>query len=259
MGEVISKNAAAEDILSDLKTTLEKATARKGVWQSEAERILRPTVVLADEIDVELQAMTAATTRLRNALEVCDDEADALLAKSYDEIYNTLDRPGTGSDPVLDLMYPGGFTAYSGADIDEQPVLMHMLARLLERNLHPAIPPASAAAYAASIRDSATKLRDAVQALAGPTAELKMLHRMRGTTARTGQVQLARLKRSWKSMGKSEADIHGVIPDRPRVRKSRGGDGAAPADPATPATGPATPEAIPGEVPDEMELAMRML
>src|SRR5262245_39743262 len=80
-------------------------------------------------------------------------------------------------------MFPGGSSAYTAAPVEEQPILMNLLARLLDRNLHPAIPPASAAAYVVSIRDAATKLRDAVQALAGPSAELNDLVSRRGRDA----------------------------------------------------------------------------
>jgi hypothetical protein len=218
MGEVISKQAAVEDILADVHATLANAAVRGGVWHADAERMLRPAANLAHEVDRDLAATTVTVVGATRVLEVRDDESDDLLARIYDEIYNLLGRPGAGSDPVFELLFPGGSTTYRETPTQEQPIVMLMLARLLDRNLHPKIPPATAAAYATEIRASATALRDAVHALAAPAAEAKMLETMRATTARSGQVHLARLKKMWKAQGMSEADIHAVIPDRPRKK-----------------------------------------
>lgn len=224
MGEVITKQAAVEDIAADLDTTLVNAAARGGMWAKFAEEMVRPSVDLLAEIELEVTATSAAVTRLTQDVEVRDDEADALLAAGYDEIYNLAGRPG--NDVILSLLYPGGSSAYTGAATAEQPVHMNMLARLLERRLHPAIPADRALAMAAEVRVAARRLREAVQALAGPAAELAMLTTMRSVLARAGQVQLVRLKRTWKGQGASEADIHQVIPDRPRPRKPKGAGSA---------------------------------
>jgi hypothetical protein len=92
---------------------------------------------------------------------------------------------------------------------------MVLLAELLESNLHPKLA-ATATARAAEIRAAATSLEAALDAARKPRAKVRLFERVLTSIARTAHIELAKLKRYWKSEGLSEADIHAVIPDRPR-------------------------------------------
>jgi hypothetical protein len=48
---------------------------------------------------------------------------------------------------------------------------------------------------------------------------LRQLQRAKTAVAQSARMQLAQLKRIYKAEGFSEADIHSVIPDRPRSTK----------------------------------------
>jgi len=55
-----------------------------------------------------------------------------------------------------------------------------------------------------------------IDAVRGPQARVKLLERVRTALARGAQRELSRLKRIYQANDLSEADIHKVIPDRPR-------------------------------------------
>jgi hypothetical protein len=221
MGEVISKTAAAADILADLDATLANARARGGALQEDAERMLAPSLALAREVEAERVALAGTLASSEALVAHLDREADAVVARLYDEAYNLVGRPGNGSDPVFALLFPNGSSTYRTVPVSEQPRRMRMLARLLERNLHSGIPAVLTSAWAGAVRESARRLRAALDELEDHETEDLLLDAMRSTTARSGQVHLARLKRLWRSRGMSEADVHRLIPDRPRPRRHR--------------------------------------
>ena len=59
----------------------------------------------------------------------------------------------------------------------------------------------------------------AIEAARRPVARVAQLSRLRTALGRSAYVALSRLKRRWLSDGHSEADVHRLIPDRPRKKK----------------------------------------
>jgi hypothetical protein len=214
MGEVIRKDAAALDILLDGKATLRNARERGGELQRLAEEKLPNTLALADNVAERLRAAKEAAAPLVAALEVQNERADALLGRVSDDIWNIVGRPA--SDPALDILFPGGVTYYADGDVTEQPERMDILVELLGSGVHPHLPADRAAAMAAEVADAAGTLRAKVDAARPAQLRITLLSRVHGALARTAQLQLAALKRMYKASGVSEADIHKVIPDRPR-------------------------------------------
>jgi multidrug resistance efflux pump len=116
---------------------------------------------------------------------------------------------------------------------------MDLLAELLESHIHPRLALDQAKAHAKAIRASAKQLRAAVDTLAAPNERVELLQRVRRALASVAQADLTSLKRLYKNEHFSQADIHGVIPDRPA---SAGRSKAAPVGPSMPG-GPGAPTA----------------
>jgi hypothetical protein len=66
----------------------------------------------------------------------------------------------------------------------------------------------------------ADPLRYVVDGFTQPRVRLQQLQRAKTTIAQSGQMELAHLKRLYKAQGFSEADIHRVFPNRPRLKKA---------------------------------------
>jgi hypothetical protein len=213
MGEVIRKSAAAAEIMADVRTSLANARARGGDWRSLAEAKLAALIPLVDTVEARLRAAEAELVPLRAAVQARDDEADRLLGRISDEIWNEVGRPAT--DPALSILFPNGIAYYAEGSEQAQPARMDLLAELLEASLHPHLPADTAKAHAQAIRASATSLREAVDAAAEPSARVELLTRIRRALASNAQTELASLKRLYRGDHHSEADIHSVIPDRP--------------------------------------------
>lgn len=218
MGEVIRKDAAAADILADANTTLTRAVARGGTWQSAAEARLGPVVTLAASVDGRRKAAVEEFGPVSARLDAADDVADKLLGRISDDIWNLLGRPG--NDPALDILFPGGVSYYTDGDVTEQPGRMLLLAELLESGIHPRLEAARAHAFAAELRSSAAELQTHVSASLPIRLRVQLTEKMHFATARAAHAALVNLKRSWKADGQSEAEIHTVIPDRPGARKA---------------------------------------
>ena len=214
MGEVIRRNAAIGDIINDVRTTLTNARARDEEWSAPAEGQLAAVLSLLDGLATEHQAAEAQATSLKARLKAADNQADDLLGRVHDDIWNLVGRPGAGYDPYLAVLFPSGASYYAQGDTDEQPARMHLLAELLVSAAHPKIPAAEGEKFAGEIRDGAATLEKVVEELRLPLARLQGLEKMRTAVVRAAQIQLAALKRLYKAKGMSEADIHQVIPDR---------------------------------------------
>jgi pyruvate/2-oxoglutarate dehydrogenase complex dihydrolipoamide acyltransferase (E2) component len=234
MGEVIRKSASAEDIVADVRTTLTNARAKGGVFMTLAEERLAGLMTIIDDIEVRLSEASKVQAPLLAVVEAKNDEADGLLGRISDEIWNAVGRPA--SDPTLSILFPGGIAYYAAGSTQGQPDRMDLLAELLDSGLHPRLDPAAAKAHAKEVRDSAIALRAAVEAAAAPTARVELLDRVRRALAAGAQVELANLKRIYKAERFSEADIHTVIPDRPSTAKK------TPVPPA-PSPAPSAPQA----------------
>jgi hypothetical protein len=229
MGEVIRKGSAAGDVLGDVATTLHNARAKGGVWKTLAEEKLAAVEQLGALVATRSRDAEAELRPLRSALDAEDDRADDLLGNVSDDIWNKVGRPG--ADPVLSIIFPGGFAYYAEGRDEEQPDRMELLAEFLKAGLHPKLDREIAAAHAKSVHQSAEALRKRAEATRKPAARVKLLSAMQVSVARYAQTELSNLKRRYKSEGLSEADIHAVIPDRPRA-KAAAAD--APADPPSP-------------------------
>jgi hypothetical protein len=217
MGEVISRKADRDTIMGDVKATLTAANARASgpdgaVWAM-AQARLGGVAALWDTTSTKTQDARAVYAPLAANVAALNEQSDDLIKGQADESWNELGRPA--NDPVFELTYPGGSGFYADANVEDQPNLMLLLAELQEANLSPKLS-AKAPARAAALRESAAKLGAAVDAARQPRATVKLYDRMLTAIARSAHVELARLKRYWKSEGISESDIHAVIPDRPR-------------------------------------------
>jgi hypothetical protein len=155
------------------------------------------------------------------SLAAADDRCDDLVGRVSDDVWNAIGRPA--QDPAFDLLFPGGVAYYADGSIDEQPDRMDLLAELLELGIHPQLDAARGRALADEIRTAAAELRGQVDTTRPLRARLTLADRMETAIARSAQSALARLKRQWKADGKSEADIHSVIPDRPKPKKAAPG------------------------------------
>lgn len=213
MGEVIRKDAAAADVFADAGTTLSNARARGGEWQALAEARLTGLLTVAASVDTKATAAQVELQPLASHVDVADLAADDVLVRARETLWNALGRPG--HDPLLDLLFPGGSSFYVDAG-DEQPERMDLLADLLTSGLHPRLDRELCARLADDITAAADLLRQARQATAVPRARRDQAQRMRTVVAKALQTELARLKKRWQADGHSEAEIHQIIPDRPR-------------------------------------------
>jgi hypothetical protein len=202
-----------------VRKTRDNAVARGGTVQQRAEDTIIPVLAMVDTIDEELEATRKILKPLVAAAAAENDRADAELNRIHDETYNDVERPR--QDRYLALMYPGGAGYYTDGDTPGQPLRMELLAKLYEKNLHPKLSAAKAAAYAARVRAAAADLQADVDALKVPAANVALLERVRTALGRAAQYELANLKRDLKSDGMSEAAIHDIIPDRPVAKKPK--------------------------------------
>ena len=236
MGVVIRKGATPHDIFADIRTTLANATAKGGKWLQYAEERLAAVAASIESIEARVGEAERSVLPLQATVDSAKEEADNALGRVSDEIWNAVGRPRT--DASLAMLFPGGIAYYARGPMQDQPARMDLLATLLESGTHPRIPAEQAATHATTVRASAAVLRGALDAVSGPRAQRELLERVRRTVANTAQLELANLKRVYKSAHQSEAEIHAVIPDRPTPPKR----GAAPTPPV-PTNGVTPPEA----------------
>lgn len=215
MGSVIRKDAAVEDILGDVREAFKNANAKEGAAKERAQELLGPVVALILSVEGQLKIAKGEADPLLAAVAAENDRADDLLGEISDIVWNTVGRPGPGSDPALAVLFPGGIAYYAEGDIAGQPDRMDVLSQLLTSGIHPKLAPEKAAECAARVTAAANALRTKVDAARKPAARLGVLERMSTSVARVGQMQLANLKRALKISGFTEAQIHEIIPDRP--------------------------------------------
>ncbi len=218
MGEIIRKTAAADDVIANLRITMSNARARGGSWKTLAEVLLGNALSLIDATETRMTQAQDQAEPLVAALDAKNEEADRLLGRISDEIWNEVGRPA--ADPGLALLFPGGVSYYADGDVEGQPDRMELLAELLESNVHARLAPATATSLARQIRASADSLRAGVNAARGPSARVALLERVRRAIATTARTALANLKRSYKLAGFTKSEIHNVIPDRTASRRA---------------------------------------
>jgi len=123
-GEVIRKDAAAKDIFADARTTLTKAVARGEPYKTPAEQKLGPMLAAVDILEAKHEAAVAELGPKVAAVAAADDEADALIGQTADNVWNDIGRPAF--DPGYELVFPGGISYYTrGSDV-EQPERMRL-------------------------------------------------------------------------------------------------------------------------------------
>src|SRR5262245_52576224 len=106
MGEVIRKGAAVDDIFADARTARHNGIAKGGKIKTIVEDEIGPMVVMIDTIDGDLAVAEKAAAPKTAAIKAANEEADDLLARVYDDLWNDLGRPG--HDRGLALIFPGG-------------------------------------------------------------------------------------------------------------------------------------------------------
>lgn len=218
MGEVIRRDAAAQDILADARTTLANAKARGGDWLVTAEERLGAAIGLAESIGAQRQDAERVEAPAQAELSAADQAADLLLGRVSDDVWNTVGRPG--QDPALDILFPGGIAYYADGDTHGQPDRMRLLAELLASGLHPRLPADRAKSLADEIRSAAQALEVKTTAARASRAKAELLRRAETSIARFSQRALAGLKRVWLADGKTEVEVHQVIPNRPTPPKT---------------------------------------
>ena len=220
MGEVIRKDAAGSDIAADGKNAVVNASAKGGRWKELADERLAAAVGLLNKVTVESQQTEDVLVPLEAAIKVMDVQADDYLGATADAMWNKIGRPAF--DAAYSLIWPGGYRAYADGSDEEQPDRMDLLADLLEANLHPGIDAAWATATADDVRARAKAYRGVLEAARVPRAKAKLFVKMKAVLARGVQMELARLKRRYLAEGFTEAEIHQVIPDRPKAKAEKG-------------------------------------
>lgn len=238
MGNIIDRQAARDKIVEDADTTMTRADERAALdprgagspWPRARLR-LAPILAIYRAFETKRDQAKEALAPLVAAHAVQDDHADDLLKSHYDAFWNEIGRPGT--DAFLDLLYPGGASFYADATDEEQPIYMELLAELLGANVHPGFDPAKASQRAQETRAAAAQLEAKWEALRKPRARVRLYDRMLTTLGKAVHVELGKLKRAWLSEGMSEADIHAVIPDRPRAYAAAKKPDAGPSTPTS--------------------------
>ncbi len=214
MGSTIRPNAAAADIFKDTRAAYTNAAARGGVALTHADATIGPVLAVVDNVDGQITATQKQSAPLLSALDVADGHADDLVNKVADDLWNAVGRPA--ADPYLTILLPGGSGFYVDGDVAEQPDKMLLFAGLLRAGIHPRLAKADADTAADAIEDESKDLRAAVEAAHGPRTKLQLLERTLQALAKAAALQLAAYKRLLKASGLSEADVHAIIPDRPR-------------------------------------------
>lgn len=229
MGRTVRADASKETKIADARSASTGAAARGGAWQSLATERLGPILTLYDGVEADLKEAEEEAATLIATRDVERGRARDLVGRVHDQLWNDLGRPG--NDPAFALIFPGGIGYYVECDIASQPKRMQLLAKLLTSKLHPLIDDARGQAAANEIRAGATALRQAVDAAEAATLEVELHDQVGHAISRSAAMALARLKKLYKVEGFSEADIHEVIPSRPR------------ATPKKPTTAPQVPPA----------------
>ena len=219
MGEVIRKDATPDDIINDVRATLQNAASKGGTWRELAEQRLVPVLMLFDGVESQRKASGAEVEPLVAKLAAENERADGVLGMVSDDVWNAVGRPA--ADPALSILFPGGIAYYAEGEVTEQPDRMEVLVQLLGSGIHPKLSLDKAQAAAAEVKAAAATLRTTVDAMRIPLTRLNVLARVRVSVAKSAQIELSNLKRLYKAASLSEAEIHGVIPDRTRMARIR--------------------------------------
>ena len=221
MGNVISSKASIDDQLRDMRLTLQRAPHVSADWAADAERFLGEVHAAANAIEEELAAARTQLDELRAQRSAGDHRCNDLVGRIKDEVFNDVGR--TRRHPQFQRVFPSGIRTYTEVAPRNKPLALRRLTRMLQTHRPPQL-------AEDQIRDAVDRLLNAADDLAAINEQLaphqdevKLIEAQRTATARQAQLQLARLKTFWLSLGVPDVDIHRMIPDRP----TRGGRSAA--------------------------------
>lgn len=223
MGEIISANAGIDAIIGDAKTALDRAKLRGGEAQSLAEIHLGPTLTVLASTEGQMAPLSSQIDGLDQEIEVLNADSDDLVKGESDMLWNKLGRPGT--DPYMEVIFPGGTDVYTEGKAEDQPGKMMLLAEFLQKGAHPKLDPALALASAQRITAQAGVFQAKVDEARPLKSKLSLLESVRKGLAKVARLRLVSLKRAYLAAGMSEADIHQIIPDRPSGRAKKKGEG----------------------------------
>jgi len=229
MGQVINSSAAADDIIADVQTTYARAEARGGLWKEQAEQRLTDILAVIASLKSRLATIETQLVPLAATVVAQDVHADRFIGQVSDTIWNAIGRPAF--DPSYDVVFPGGIACYTDGTNESQPDRMDLLAELLDLKIIAKLDPALLTSLVQQVRDESAAYRKLIESYAPASLRLRQLQRAKTAVAQSARMQLAQLKRVYKAEGFSEADIHSVIPDRPRSTKKVEPTPAAPVAP----------------------------
>ena len=221
MGDIIRKDAAADSIFSDVRTTAAKAFVVGGTIATLAHERLGPLIEVIDSVIARSTEADEAARPLAIAVEVEDARQARFIGRVADDVRNAVGRPGPGTDAGLALLFPGGISAYTDGPKDEEPDRMERLAELLEAGVHVRLDRKVAKRLAKEVRQGAAEYRKVLEKARPVRGRAELLKKVRIAIARHSQGELSNLKRLFKSNGITEARIHEVIPDRSRASAAK--------------------------------------
>lgn len=216
MGAVVGAEDGRAQQVADGRTTLANAQARGGQVKEDAEATLGPVLALYDASEAEATSLALRATAARARRGVANEAADEVVVEELDRLYVAGGR--TRNDPILAIAAPNGATPIIRAGLDEQPVRMRLVAKVLAKVKHPRIEPAVLSEASARIAAAADPLAVAVRETADVIVEADMADEALTALARLVRVELMALKRLWLGRRMSESEVHDIIPDRPAAK-----------------------------------------
>jgi hypothetical protein len=214
MGQVIGSTAKMERIEEHLRVTLRVALARGGEVAEAAQGRLAGAIAAIDVAINYWEAADEAETRAWEAVLIEDVKSDLGIGRVRDAMWNMLGRPRACR--ALDQVFPGGTVTYTSGDPRRQPVLMQVLRSRLATASAPEWPSEQCQAWAAEIDALRAPFEVAVEAHRPAEAAMMVADVHYRLAVREGQQCLAAYKRDLRSLGLTQEEIHGIIPDAAR-------------------------------------------
>jgi hypothetical protein len=210
MGSIIARNAAASRIADDVSKTVTCADARGGDIQTLTQARFSVLYPALTAIEQQYSQACTANELLHATLMARDNESDLTIGAICDEVYNTLGRVSVSVD--YKLIFGSGKKAWTDGDPVQQPQLMQVLAANIRQTNNAKLADRKED-WAVRIEQKAAAQAKAAEPLAAADAQVTKLKMQRRTLANAAQVALVRLKRDFKNIGMTEAQIHEIIPD----------------------------------------------
>lgn len=212
MGNIIRRTASADDIIADARKTMENAKIKGGKIFEIADNRLSTVLLQINTIDPQIKQLANEESTLSLAVISADNEADNLVGKIRDELFNLLGRPS--SNPVMDTIFPGGIKTYTKVPVAEQPLHLEILKERIRAATHNLLTEEIKTKWIGDIDTAGRKLKTALDAYLPKEAMLNILEQSYRTLARTAQMALSRIKRDLLNEDMNEAQIFEIIPDR---------------------------------------------